>query len=419
MDAQYDTTWKRVSALTHCNNIQYPYVVAHIYPSSAMNEKPSQLTSATVAVRPVTNYREMGTFIDLPWRIYADDPMWVPPLRLERRLHFSRFNPFFKHGEWQAWVAYRNNQPVGRISAQIDQLHRQRYGADTGHFGSMECVDDTEVCAALVHAAEAWLAARHTKHVSGPFNLSINQECGILVDGFDTPPMVMMPHSPKWYGRLLEEQGYQPVKDLLAYWVDVDFETPRVMRALVGKFSKRVQLRTLRMDNFSAEMEILRDIFNDAWSENWGFVPFTEAEFAELGSSLRLLVPEYFIQIAEVDGVPAAFMVGLPNLNEIFAKLDGSLFPFGWLRLIRWFRDSAVRTGRIPLMGVRKQFQNTPLGMALAFMVINEPRQSALSAGIKEVEMSWILEDNKAMRGILDLIGSRQYKRYRIYGKTL
>ncbi|MCX7184218.1 MAG: N-acetyltransferase [Nitrosospira sp.] len=370
-------------------------------------------------MRPVTNYREMGVFIDLPWRIYADDPMWVPPLRLERRLHFSRFNSFFKHGEWQAWIAYRNNQPVGRISAQVDQLHRQHHGADTGHFGSMECVDDTEVCAALVGVAEAWLAARHTRHVSGPFNLSINQECGILVDGFDTPPMVMMPHSPKWYGRLLEEQGYQPVKDLLAYWVDVDFEVPRVMRSLIGKFSKHIKLRTLRMDNFSAEMEILRDIFNDAWSENWGFIPFTEAEFAELGSSLRLLVPEYFIQIAEVDGVPAAFMVGLPNLNEIFAKLDGSLFPFGWLRLIRWFRDRAVRTGRIPLMGVRKQFQNTPLGMALAFMVIDEPRQSALSAGIKEVEMSWILEDNKAMRSILDLIGSRQYKRYRIYGKTL
>lgn len=384
-----------------------------------MNNKTRQLASVAIAVRPVTNYREMGIFIDLPWHIYADDPMWVPPLRLERRLHFSRFNSFFKHGEWQAWIAYRNNQPVGRISAQIDQLHRQRHGEDTGHFGSLECVDDTEVCAALMHVAETWLAARHTKYVSGPFNLSINQECGILVDGFDTPPMVMMPHSPKWYCRLLEEQGYQPVKDLLAYWVDVDFEPPRVMRALIGKFSKQVRLRTLRLNNFSTEMEILRDIFNDAWSENWGFVPFTEAEFAELGNSLRLLVPEYFIQIAEVDGVPAAFMVGLPNLNEIFVKLNGSLFPFGWLRFIRWFKSRAARTGRIPLMGVRKQFQNTPLGMALAFMVIDAPRQSALAAGIREVEMSWILEDNKAMRGILDLIGSRQYKRYRIYGKTL
>lgn len=384
-----------------------------------MNEKSNQLTSETVTVRPVTSYREMGRFIDLPWRIYADDPVWVPPLRAERRFHFSRFNPFFKNGEWQAWVAYRGNEPVGRISAQIDQNHRQYHGIDTGHFGLFECVNDSAVCAALIETAEAWLVARNTKYVSGPFNFSINQECGILVDGFDTPPMVMMPHSPRWYGHLLGEQGYHSAKDLLAYWVNVDFEVPRVMGALLKKYSNRVKLRTLRRNDFVAEMAILRDLFNDAWSENWGFIPFTESEFAELGRNLRLIVPEFFIQIAEVDGVPAAFMVGLPNLNEIFAKLDGKLFPFGWARLIRWYRERSVRTGRIALMGVRKQFQNTPLGMALAFMVIDGPRQSALSLGIREVEMSWILEENKPMRKILDLIGSRQYKRYRIYGKTL
>ncbi|MDQ3187058.1 MAG: N-acetyltransferase [Pseudomonadota bacterium] len=384
-----------------------------------MSDKPGHSMSIAVTMRPVTDRREMGVFINVPWRIYADDPMWVPPLRLERRLHFSRFNPFFKHGEWQAWVAYQNNQPVGRISAQIDQLHRQRYGADTGHFGLLECIDDAGVAAILIHAAERWLAARQTKHVSGPFNLSINQECGVLVDGFDTPPMVMMPHSRKWYGRLLEEQGYQPLKDLLAYWVEVDFEIPRVMSALIKKFSNQVRVRPLRRDNFGEEMEILREIFNDAWSENWGFVPFTKAEFAELGTSLRLLVPDDFIQIAEVDGIPAAFMVGLPNLNEVFAELNGQLFPFGWVRLIRQLKTRGIRTGRIPLMGVRKQFQNTPLGMALAFMVIDAPRQLALSRGVRAVELSWILEDNKAMRGILDSIGSRQYKRYRIYGKTL
>ncbi len=384
-----------------------------------MNEKPDLPIGGAVAVRPVTSYREMGIFIDIPWRMYADDPMWVPPLRLERRLHFSRFNPFFKHGEWQAWIAYRNNQPVGRISAQIDQLHRQRYGADTGHFGLLEGIDDTEVFAALLHTAEDWLAVRHTRHISGPFNLSINQECGILVEGFDTPPMVMMPHSRAWYGRLIEEQGYQPLKDLLAYWAEVDYKMPRLMSALIEKFSKQVRLRTLRRDKFGEEMEILRDIFNDAWSENWGFVPFTKAEFAELGSSLRLLVPDEFIQIAEVDGHPAAFMVGLPNLNEIFADLNGSLFPFGWIRMIKYLKSRRVHTGRIPLMGVRKQFQNSPIGMALAIMVIDAPRQAGLSRGIQAVELSWILEDNKAMRAILDYLGCRQYKRYRIFGKTL
>ncbi len=379
----------------------------------------SQPACLEVVARPVTSRHDIGVFIDVPWRIYVDDPMWVPPLRLERRFHFSRFNPFFKHGEWQAWIAYRNSRPVGRISAQIDQLHRQRYGAETGHFGLFECIDDAEVAAVLVRAAEEWLAERHTRHVTGPFNFSINQECGVLVDGFDTPPMVMMPHSRRWYGRLLEEQGYQPVKDLLAYWVEVDFKVPRLMSALIAKFSDQVCLRPLRRDKFSEEMEILRDIFNDAWSENWGFVPFTKAEFAELGATLRLLVPDDCIQIAEVDGVPSAFMVALPNLNEIFAELDGSLFPFGWVKLSRIKSRGAVRTGRIPLMGVRKQFHNTPLGMALAFMVIDAPKKLARAVGVQAVELSWILEDNKPMRAILDSLGCRQYKRYRIYGKTL
>lgn len=372
-----------------------------------------------LSVRPVTNSREMGVFIDVPWFIYRDDPLWVPPLRLERRLHFSRFNPFFKHGEWQAWVAYRNSQPVGRISAQIDQLHRQRYGADTGHIGLLESIDDSDVFKVLTKTAEEWLAARNTRRITGPFNFSINQECGILVEGFDTPPVIMMPHSREWYGRLLEKQGYRGVKDMLAYWVNVDFKVPRLMSALIGKFSDQVQMRTLRRNKFREEMEVLRDIFNDAWSENWGFVPFTREEFAELGSSLRLLVPDECIQIAEVDGVPAAFMVALPNLNEIFADLNGSLFPAGWLRLIRVKSRGGVRTGRIPLMGVRRQFHNTPLGMALAFMVIDAPRKLGQAMGVEAVELSWILEDNKPMRAILDGLGCRQYKRYRIYGKTL
>lgn len=380
------------------------------------HDKPA---NCNITVRPVMSYRDMSRFIEIPWHIYANDPMWVPPLRLERRFHFSRFNPFFRHGEWQAWVAYQNGQPVGRISAQIDSLHQERYGADSGHFGLLECIDNPEVFAALMLHAEAWLASRQIRRISGPFNLSINQECGILVDGFDTPPVVMMPHSPRWYGRLLEEQGYLPVKDLLAYKVRVDFEIPRVMQMLINRFSAKIKLRTLRRDQFDQEMEVLRDIFNDAWSENWGFIPFTREEFAELGSSLRLLVPDYLIQIAEVEGKPAAFMVGLPNFNEILIELNGSLFPFGWLKLIKKIRNQEIRTGRIPLMGVRKQFHNTPLGMALACLVIDAPRQASLRQGIEEVEMSWILEDNVAMRSILDSIGSEQYKRYRIYGKTL
>lgn len=384
-----------------------------------MNKQDKLTGSKAIVVRPAMSYRDMGKFIDVPWHVYANDPMWVPPLRLERRFHFSRFNPFFKHAEWQAWVAYQNGQAVGRISAQIDSLHQERHGKDSGHFGLFECIDNSAVCAALMLHAEAWLASRQIRHISGPFNLSINQECGILVDGFDTPPVIMMPHSARWYGRLMEEQGYHPIKDLLAYKIKVDFEIPRVMQMLINRFSSKIKLRTLRRHQFNEEMEILRDIFNDAWSENWGFIPFTRGEFAELGTSLRLLLPDEFIQIAEVNGKPAAFMVGLPNLNEVLTEVNGNLFPLGWLKLIRRIRNHQTRTGRIPLMGVRKQFHNTALGLALACLVIDAPRQAGIAHGIQEVEMSWILEDNVAMRSILDSIGGEQYKRYRIFGKTL
>ena len=385
-----------------------------------MNEKSNLPISTAVAVYPVTNRQELRKFIDVPWIVYANDPVWVPPLRLERRWHLSKSNPFFGHGEWQAWIAYRDNKPVGRISAQIDQLHRQRYGADTGHFGLLESVNDKEVFSELMQTAEKWLVERGTKNVSGPYNFSINQECGVLVSGFDTPPMVMMPHSPKWYGQLLEEQGYYPLKDLLAYLFKADMEVPKIMRILVDKFSTRVHKRMIRRNQFKAEIEVLRSIFNDAWSDNWGFIPFTEAEFSELGSTFRFLLKDEYIQIVEVDGVPAAFMVVLPNLNEVFAKLNGNLFPLGWFQLIKKLKFDQISTGRIPLMGVRKKFQNTPLGAALACMMIEAPREAGLSRGIREIEVSWILEDNKSMRGMIEkLAGVPEYKRYRIFGKTL
>jgi len=231
--------------------------------------------------------------------------------------------------------------------------------------------------------------------------------------------MIMMTHSAPWYGRLLEGQGYVPAKDMLAYKINVDFEFPPVMKAVIHRFSSKIKLRTLQRNRLAEEMEILRDIFNDAWCENWGFIPFTEEEFVELGNTLKWLLPDEFVQIAEVEGVPAAFMVGLPNLNEVLPELNGNLFPFGWMKLIKRIKNNEIRSGRIPLMGVRKEFQNTPLGLALACLIIDAPRQAGLARGIDEVELSWILEDNLPMRHILKSIGSKEYKRYRIYQKTL
>lgn len=374
---------------------------------------------AAITVRPVRGYRDMGTFIKLPRSIYADDPVWVPHLLLERRLHCSGFNPFFRHAEWQGWLAFRNGRPAGRISAQIDELHRHRYDSATGHFGMFECENDSGVAAALFRAAEDWLLERGTEQVTGPFNFSINQDCGILVEGFDTPPVIMMPHSRSWYVDLIEEQGYAGVRDLLAYWINTDFEPPSIMKKLINRYSGNTRLRPLNRKRFSEEMELLRDIFNDAWSENWGFVPFTREEFAEIGTTLRLILPDDFIQIAEVDGEAAAFIVVLPNLNEVFKDINGRLLPFGWWQLISRLRGNRIRTCRVPLMGVRKHYQNTPMGVSLAYQVINAAQRPVVGRGIKGVEMSWILDDNRAMRGILETIGCSLYKRYRLYEKTI
>jgi len=379
----------------------------------------TQAIQQVLKIVPVRSKRDLRQFIRLPWHIYADDSNWIAPLQLERRAHFSSLNPYFKNAIWQAWIAYDGERPVGRISAQIDQIHRQHYGQQCGQFGLLEGICNADVFAALFNTGETWLKEHNAKYISGPFNFSINQECGVLVSGFDTPPVILMPHSRDWYGPMIEQQGYYPAIDLLAYWINLDFKASRVMGSIVKRYTNRVKLRKLKRNRFPEELEILRDVFNDAWSGNWGFLPFSKEEFADLGNSLRFFIPDEYIQIAELDGHPAAFIVLLPNLNEVLRELDGKLFPLGWLKIIKAVKQKTIRTGRVPLMGVRKQYQNSPLGMALAFMVCSKARDYALEAGMEGVEMSWILENNKRMRSILDNVGSPEYKRYRIYEKTI
>lgn len=374
--------------------------------------------TATPVVRRADGGTGLRAFMQVPREVYRDDPAWVAPLWLERRLHYSRQNPFLRHGHWQGWVALRDGRPVGRISAQIDELHQQRYGA-TGHFGLLEAIDDPAVFHALVAAAEQWLSARGVREITGPFSFSINQECGLLVGGFDTPPMVMMPHGRRWYAPRLEAEGYRPARDLLAYGIDTGFRHPPAMSTLLGRYADRIRVRSLRRRELGRELELLRGIFNDAWSGNWGFVPFTVEEFSELGQLLRWVVDDEFVRIAELDGQAAAFIVGLPDLNELIADLDGRLLPLGWLRLLRRLRGNAATRGRVPLMGVRQCYQDSPLGAALAFAVIAGVQSAYLERGIRWAELSWILEDNGGMRKILERIGAEPYKRYRIYAKVI
>ena len=344
----------------------------------------------------------------------------MPPLLAERKEAFSPKQPFFRHADWRAWIAYRDGKPVGRISAQIDHLHQQQYDNKTGFFGLIEAPDDDAVFKALFDTAENWLKTQGMQQVIGPFNLGINQELGILVDGFDTPPYFMMGHSPRYYDAAIERCGYQQAQDLLAYELDNNTLTiPRVMQALIDRSAKRVNVRCLRRNEKEAELEVMRDIFNDAWENNWNFVPFTREEFRAIGKELLMLLPGDFIQIAEIDGEPAAFNVLIPNINEAIADLNGHLFPFGWARLLWRLKVGFPKTARVALMGVRQKYQNTRFGPALAYMVIKAAMDAGTAKGLKRCEMSWILEHNHGVRNIIESIGGEVTKRYRMYEKDL
>lgn len=367
-------------------------------------------------ITAVDNRRERRDFIAVQQRLYRDDRQAVTPLFFERRQTFAPHAPFFDHAQARFWVAYRGGEPVGRISAQIDQLHLERHGDGCGYFGVPEAAD-AEVMQALLTHAEGWLREAGLRGARGPFNLSINQECGLLVEGFDTPPMVFMGHARPFYGAAIEQAGYVPARDLLAYVVRPDFTAPAVMKRLLRQVGAALRVRPLEVARIDEEVALLRDIFNDAWADNFGFVPFTEREFGELRPLLRYLMDHRFVQVAELDGRPVAMIAALPNLNEVIADLDGRLLPLGWARLLWRLKVRHPRSARVALMGVRREFQHTRLGGTLAFAVIEAVRWALHARGVRDVEMSWILEDNKGMRGIIEAIGGRIYKRYRLYEK--
>lgn len=373
-----------------------------------------------IHIEQVLDKRDLKAFIAFPSSLFRDDPNWIDPLYLEREEHLSKKNPGTDHIEWQAWVAKKEGKVVGRITAQIDALHRERYGEDTGHFGMIDAIEDPAVFSALFAAAEAWLRSKGALKITGPFSLNINQESGLLVEGFDTPPSALMTHAKPYYAANLERQGYTQGIDLLAYWMKrTDLHFSPSLAKMMSQVRKKVTLRRLNRKRFSEEMQVLREIFNSGWQDNWGFVPFTEHEFATMGDQLKFLVPDDMIYIAEVYSVPCAFIVGLPNINEAIADLNGSLFPFGWAKLLWRLKVSGVRTARVPLMGVRQEYQFSRIGPIIALLLIEALHDPFEKRGIDALEMSWILESNTGMRTILERIGAVPYKRYRLYEKQL
>jgi hypothetical protein len=378
------------------------------------------MVDQNLRIEPIQTAADTRAFLRLPWTIYADDPAWVPPLLFDRRQQISeKHNPFFRHATWQGFLARRGGRTVGRISAQIDRLNADLGRPELGYFGMIEGIDDPAVFAGLLRAAEAWLRARGMKQVLGPFNLGINQEVGLLVDGFETPPFFMMTHARRWYGPHVRSAGYSVAKELHAYEVAPDFEHPTVMKALVGRMGDRLRVRPLEPKHVERDLVAMCDVFNDAWANNWQFVPFTHEEFIRIGKEMLLVIEPDFIQIAELDGEPAAFIVMLPNLHESIRDLNGRVFPTGWAKLLWRIKVRYPETARVPLMGVRQGVQNTRLGPGLAFSVISAVAAAALRRGIRSVEMSWILEDNAGMRHIIEAIGGRLTKRYHMYEKPL
>ncbi len=378
-------------------------------------------------VTPVAGKGDLKAFIDLPYRLYANDPHWVPPLKAEVREQITPGgNPFFEHATVQLFLARRGGIVVGRLSAHIDRLAlaqppEQGSGPGTGNWGMMEAEDDA-VMAALIARAEEWLRGQGMTRVIAPMSLSVWEEPGLLVKGFDHSPTVMMGHHDPRYRGWIEALGYHPVKSLVTYDLEVQNGLPPLIDRIVasGERNLKIRIRPVDLKRFDQEAALILSILNDAWSGNWGFVPITDSEVAYTGRKLKPLVKADLVLIAELEGEPVAFMMTLPDINQIVRGLNGRLFPFGWARLLWWLRRPTDTTMRVPLMGVLKRLQSSRLASQLAFMMIEYTRRVAVAKyGTRRTEIGWVLDDNQGMNAIADAIGSTVNKEYLIYAKAL
>jgi hypothetical protein len=381
------------------------------------------MAAADIVVAPVAGKADLKAFIDLPKRLYAGRAGYIAHLDAERRDAFSpRKNPLFRHVEVQFFLARRAGQVVGRISAQLDRAYLARYADATGHFGCLVAPDDPAIFAALFAAAEDWLRARGMKRVTGPFSLSVNEEVGLQVWGFDSRSVLLTPYDPPYAGARVESCGYLKVKDVFSYDYDVQNAPETIGKKLMARagMAGRVRVRSADMKKFDAEVRTLVDIFNDAWSDNWGFVPFTQAEIDHASKAFGpVIVPELAVFV-EVDGEPVAFIVALTNLNEAIRDFGGRLAPVNLAKLVWRMKIAGVGSTRVPLMGVRRKYRNHPLmGAGLAMMAIDQLRQNGKRLGKTSAELGWILEDNGPTNKIIRSVGGVHYKTHRLYEKAL
>ena len=379
-------------------------------------------SSSALSIRPVRSKKDKKAFINLAWEVYKDDTHWVPPLKDEvNGLITPGKNPWFEHAKAEFWLAERGGKVVGRISAQVDELVQVHMEPGTGQWGMFEVLD-AEAAAALINTAEDWLRQQGMKRALGPISISIWDEPGLEIEGFDQDPTAMMGHHRPEYRAWIEAAGYGKAKDLLTYEVDIaHWDDPKINRLIAaGERNPRIRIRQVDKSRFDEEARTILNILNDAWSGNWGYVPLTESEIAYAGKKLKPIIYKELVRIAELDGEPVAFMLTIPDINELTKDLNGELFPFNFVKLLWRLRNPRVQRARVPLMGVARKLHQSRLASMLAFMLIEFTRRDCVGKfGIGTGEFGWILEDNKGMLSIAELPSSRVNHRYRIYEKAL
>lgn len=382
-------------------------------------------TNVTYEISPVRTKADQDEFLSLPYEAYRSDPNWRAPLRMMQADQISPSkNVALAHMQYQLFLARQGGRAVGRIAAIINPAHLERYQDQTGHFGFLDTLrPDADLVAALLREAEAFLKANGMKQMKGPFNFSINEECGVLIDGFDTPPMILMPHGRPDYGPAIEAAGLTKAMDTLAFRFrfGVGYKLPADIERMKDKLKtyKDLNVRPMNMRRYKDEISNVLDMFNDAWSQNWQFVPFSKEQIHHMSKELRPLVTSKSLWIAEHKGRPIAFALFLPDLNEIAHGLDGKLLPFGWAQVLNRLKIRGPRRARLPLAGLRREFHKTRLGFLAALGSFEAAIWAQYEQGVEEIEASWVLEDNNDLIAMCRGYRMEPYKTYRIYQKAL
>ncbi len=371
----------------------------------------------SITVTPLKNtYFDRRKFINMAWNIYRGYPKWVPPLKLDMHNMLNpEKHPYHDHAEAQLFLAEKDGRAAGRIAAHVNYAHNDYWQDQVGFFGFFECIDDQAVADALFEAARAFLHTHDRTHVRGPFNWTTNDNCGLLLDAFDRPPVVMMPYNPPYYRQLIENAGLRKVKDLYAYHIEEAYEVPERLHRGVHILKKRhdFSLRPLDMKNFWDEVAKIKQLYNSAWGENWGAVPMTEEEINHIAKDLKMIVDPNVCFIAEVNGAPVGFSITLPDINQALKHANGRLFPFGLLKLL-WHRRQ-IDSVRVLLLGVLEDHRHHGIDVAMYYRTFKDGMERGYHSG----EFSWILEDNYPMRHALEKFGADIYKTYRIYQQSL